>query len=56
MPRTGRVVLPNYAHHIVQRGHNQQVVFTAVEENSNGGPRFLSFEELETIYKVAISR
>ena len=23
----GRVVLPNYPHHIVQRGHNRQVVF-----------------------------
>ncbi|MGY2180584.1 transposase [Pseudomonas agarici] len=27
MPRMGRVVLPNYPHHIVQRGHNRQVVF-----------------------------
>jgi len=27
MPRTGRIVLPNTAHHIVQRGHNRQVVF-----------------------------
>ena len=27
MPRTGRVVLTGYAHHIVQRGHNRQVVF-----------------------------
>ena len=27
MPRVGRVVLPNYPHHIVQRGHNRQVVF-----------------------------
>lgn len=27
MPRTGRVMLPNYPHHIVQRGHNRQVVF-----------------------------
>lgn len=27
MPRSGRVLLPNYAHHIVQRGHNRQVVF-----------------------------
>lgn len=32
MPRTDRVVLPNYAHHIVQRGHNRQVVF-AVEDH-----------------------
>jgi putative transposase len=27
MPRTGRIVLPHYPHHIVQRGHNRQVVF-----------------------------
>ncbi|MCY1414345.1 Transposase IS200 like protein [compost metagenome] len=27
MPRIGRVVLANYPHHIVQRGHNRQVVF-----------------------------
>ncbi len=27
MPRTGRVVVPNCAHHIVQRGHNRQAVF-----------------------------
>ncbi|WP_248741161.1 transposase [Pseudomonas sp. MWU12-2029] len=29
MPRTGRIVLPHYPHHIVQRGHNRQVVFAA---------------------------
>ena len=23
----GRIVLPNYPHHVVQRGHNRQVVF-----------------------------
>jgi putative transposase len=27
MPRIGRVVLPNYPHPVVQRGHNRQVVF-----------------------------
>ena len=27
MPRMGRIVLANYPHHIVQRGHNRQVVF-----------------------------
>ncbi len=27
MPRVGRVVLPNYPHHVLQRGHNRQVVF-----------------------------
>ncbi|OVZ27401.1 transposase, partial [Pseudomonas aeruginosa] len=25
MPRQGRVVLPNYPLHVVQRGHNRQV-------------------------------
>ena len=29
MPRVGRVVLPDYPHHIVQRGHNRHVVFAA---------------------------
>lgn len=27
VPRSGRLVLPGYPHHIVQRGHNKQVVF-----------------------------
>lgn len=27
MPRLGRTILPDYPHHIVQRGHNRQVVF-----------------------------
>lgn len=27
MPRVGRAVLPDYPHHIIQRGHNRQVVF-----------------------------
>jgi putative transposase len=28
MPRAGRLVLPNYPHHIVQRGHNRRIVFS----------------------------
>lgn len=32
MPRTGRIVLPGYAHHIVQRGHNRQRVFVGDDE------------------------
>jgi putative transposase len=32
MPRVGRVVLPDYPHHVVQRGHNRQVVFAAAED------------------------
>ena len=27
MPRKARVVVPNTPHHIIQRGHNKQVVF-----------------------------
>jgi len=32
MPRTSRVVLPNYPHHIIQRGHNRGVVFAGGED------------------------
>jgi putative transposase len=32
MPRMGRMVLPNYPHHIVQRGHNRQVVFACADD------------------------
>lgn len=32
MPRMGRVTLPNYPHHVVQRGHNRQVVFAEASD------------------------
>ena len=32
MPRMGRIVLPKYPHHVVQRGHNRQVVFAAEQD------------------------
>ncbi len=32
MPRKGRVVLPNYPHHIVQRGHNRQIIFPEAQD------------------------
>lgn len=32
MPRAARVVLPNYPHHVIQRGHNREVVFAADED------------------------
>lgn len=32
MPRMGRLVLANYPYHVVQRGHNRQVVFAADED------------------------
>lgn len=32
MPRQARFVLPNYPHHVIQRGHNRQVVFTGDDD------------------------
>ncbi len=32
MPRAARTVLPNYPHHVIQRGHNKQVVFASTQD------------------------
>ena len=32
MPRTARIIIPNYPHHIIQRGHNRQTVFASDED------------------------
>ena len=32
MPRKARIVIPGVAHHVVQRGHNRQVVFASDED------------------------
>ena len=32
MPRTARIVLSGYPHHVVQRGHNRQVTFADVPD------------------------
>ena len=32
MPRKARILVSNYPHHIVQRGHNRKVVFLADED------------------------
>jgi putative transposase len=32
MPRIARIVITGYPHHIIQRGHNRQVVFAAAED------------------------
>ena len=32
MPRKARILVPNYPHHIVQRGHNRNAVFVADED------------------------
>ena len=48
MPRTARVVLPRYPHHIVQRGHNHQVCFAAKSDYE----RYLATPERERGYAV----
>lgn len=51
MPRTGRVVLPNYPHHVVQRGHNRQVVFADTDDFK----RYLSdLRELKEAFGVKV--
>lgn len=51
MPRMGRVVLPNYPHHVVQRGHNRQVVFAGAEDFQ----RYLSdLHELKDVFRVKL--
>jgi putative transposase len=32
MPRQARVILPNTPHHIMQRGHNRQIVFASEDD------------------------
>ena len=32
MPRIARIVIADYPHHIIQRGHNRQVVFAGEED------------------------
>jgi len=51
MPRMGRVVLPNYPHHVVQRGHNRQVVFAVAEDYQ----RYLAdLRELKDVFGVKV--
>ena len=32
MPRTSRIVIADYPHHVIQRGHNRQTVFASDED------------------------
>ena len=51
MPRMGRLVLANYPHHVVQRGHNRQVVFAADEDYQ----RYLAdLRELKDVFGVKV--
>ena len=51
MPRIGRVVLPNYPHHVVQRGHNKQVVFA---EEADYLYYLNTLEEFKVLYDVKV--
>ncbi|MCY1501129.1 Transposase IS200 like protein [compost metagenome] len=51
MPRVGRVLLPNYPHHIVQRGHNRQVVFA---ENADFERYLADLRELKDAFGVKV--
>lgn len=32
MPRSARIVIPNYPHHVIQQGHNRQTVFVGDDD------------------------
>ena len=32
MPRIGRLVIPNYPHHVIHRGHNRQAIFACDDD------------------------
>lgn len=51
MPRVGRVILPNYPHHVVQRGHNRQVVFV---ENEDYERYLADLRELKDAFGVKV--
>src|SRR5690606_27914972 len=51
MPSKGRIVLSNYPHHVVQRGHNRQVVFAAEQDYQ----RYISdLRELKDVFGVNV--
>ena len=45
MPRRGRVIAPNYPHHIVQRGHNRETVFFTDDDRSSYLATLCEFRE-----------
>ena len=53
MPRIGRVVIPSYPHHIVQRGHNKQAVFAS---NSDYMQYLETLAEFKFVYGVKVYR
>ena len=51
MPRMGRTVLPDFPHHIVQRGHNRQVVFA---ERADYERYLATLSEFKDVYGVKV--
>ncbi|NJM10005.1 MAG: transposase [Bdellovibrionaceae bacterium] len=51
MPRFARVVLPNYPHHVVQRGHNRQAVFA---EEADYRYYLEALETFKQVYDVKV--
>ena len=51
MPRLGRVVLPNFPHHVVQRRHDKQVVFA---EEADCRYYLSTLEEFKDVYGVKV--
>ena len=51
MPRAGRVVLPDFPHYIVQRGHNRQVVFAQEDDFLN---YLENLQELKVQYGIQL--
>jgi putative transposase len=51
MPKVGSVVLQNYPHHVVQRGHNKQVVFA---EEADYRYYLKTLEEFKDLYGVKV--
>ncbi len=52
MPRTARIVIPNYPHHIIQRGHKRQTVFTSDDDYCH----YLdNLSEWKDFYKCTVS-
>ena len=51
MPRMGRIILPSYPHHVMQRGHNRQVVFAGERDFL----RYLEdLRELKSLFDIRV--
>lgn len=51
MPRIKRVILPNYPHHIIQRGHNRQVIFA---QNADFQKYIENIQELKIKFGIKV--